>query len=66
MSLIEQINGRNLTEVKSDKTLLIDALQAAGCDLIKNGGGTVLCPFCDDGKKPSAGIYNGDCTYKYK
>ena len=60
--IIERFTNRTATELKQNEKALADVLREAGADI---KGRSVRCPFCDD-KKPSGGIYQSNCEYRYK
>ncbi|MHC4123029.1 MAG: AAA family ATPase [Planctomycetota bacterium] len=60
--MLERYTHRTATELKRDRSALVDILKEAGA-MIR--GNNITCPLCDD-KHPSAGIYNGDGNYRYK
>ncbi len=61
--MLDRYTHRTATELKRDRSALIDVLNEAGAKIRGSG---VVCPLCDD-KHPSAGIYsaNGD-GYRFK
>ena len=62
--LIEQYTGREADELKRDESAIRAVLVEAGTELKRRD---CVCPFCDDKKKPSAGIYSkGDGVWRYK
>ena len=62
--MIEQYTGREADELKRDESAIRAVLVEAGTEL---KGRDCVCPFCDDTKKPSAGIYSkGDGVWRYK